>query len=131
MQPRSISVLHIEDDPIQHQVIVHHLSNMKEFKFSPSHAESEDQAIELFGTRPFQLVILDYQLSQGDGSGCMRRLRQLNHTVPVIAISGVATPEIITGLLELGVDQYIDKRELTGRVLARCVRDLLARGDAR
>ena len=50
--------------------------------------------------------------------------------MPIIAISGVATPEIAAELLQVGADDFISKKDLSGDVLARSVREALARADA-
>ena len=75
-------------------------------------------------------VILDYQLKNGNGLNCVRELRRCDPVVPIIAGSGIATPEIASELLEAGADDYIEKQNLTSDVLARSMRDTLVRAHA-
>lgn len=129
MSVRTIKVLHIEDDPAQRLVIAHHLSALDNVSFEISCCESEEAAVQLFKEQSFELVILDYLLSQGNGASCLRRLREIDSIVPIIAVSGAATPEITEQLLQLGADDFIDKHLLSGQILIRSVREALTRAD--
>jgi DNA-binding NarL/FixJ family response regulator len=71
-----------------------------------------------------------YQLSEGDGLHFLKELRRRDSNVPVIALSGTASPQIARELVECGADDYLDKKDLSRDVLARSVRDVLSRWDA-
>jgi CheY-like chemotaxis protein len=130
MTPRTIRLLHVEDDRFQQKLIAHHLKQVSEVQFTITCARSEDEAVAEFGHGATDFVLLDYHLSQGDGLSCLRALRRQDPIVPIIAVSGAATPEIAAQLLQSGADDYISKRELSGDGLARGVRLALARTDA-
>jgi DNA-binding response OmpR family regulator len=123
-------VLHIEDDQIQRLRLAHHLADMKEFHFAITCVESEDSAVEAFRQAGADLVILDYQLSQGNGLSCLHQLRRQDATVPVVAVSGAASAEVAAKLLQAGADEYLSKHDLDADILARSVRHLLARTEA-
>lgn len=127
MLPRTIKVLHIEDDLIQRMSLAHHLAGLEEYHFAIRCVASEDAAVETFRREGADLILLDYQLSQGNGLNCLHQLRRQDATVPVIAISGVATPRLAAELLAAGADEYLNKHELDHELLARSVRHLLAR----
>src|SRR5688500_346218 len=110
MTPRPIKLLHIEDDPTQQVLIEHFLQGMGEFKFDIIYAESEDDAVNEFKRGGIDFILLDYHLSEGDGLGCLRRIRQVDPIVPVVVVSGLATPEITAELLRFGADDYIPKQ---------------------
>src|SRR3954470_2405976 len=105
MSARSIRLLHVEDDAIQRKLLHAHLKQLPDLQFEVMPADSEDDAIATLG-RGFDLVLLDYHLNQGNGLSCLRRIRQRDPHIPIIAISGVATPEIAAELLEAGADDY-------------------------
>jgi DNA-binding response OmpR family regulator len=130
MSTRAVTLLHIEDDAIQRRLLVHHLAAMPGLCFEVHHAETEDDAIGVIEGGRVEFVILDYHLREGDGLSCVRRIRGRDPVVPIIAISGAATPEIAAELLEAGADDYIEKRELTRAVLAERMRETLIRADA-
>ena len=125
----STKVLHVEDDRIQRALIVHYLVTPNENKYEVTGVESEDEAIEVFRQGGVDLVILDYQLSQGDGLNCLRQLRKLDAIVPVIAVSGVATPAIAGELIEAGADDYLSKTSMNQKILADSIAVAIARAE--
>ncbi len=130
MPASPVRVLHVEDDEAQRLFLAHHLSALKEYDFTVAAAESEQEAVESFQAQGAGLIVLDYHLSEGNGLSCLRRLRQLDPAVPIIAVSGVASPETAAELLRVGADDYISKADLDGPTLARSVRAVLSRADA-
>jgi DNA-binding response OmpR family regulator len=125
-----IRLLHIEDDRLQHAIVARQLANMPEFRFEISIAVSEEDAILSFADGSFDLVILDYHLSAGDGVGCLRRIRHIDPIVPVIAVSGKATDEIAAELIAAGADDYLSKPNLSARLLSQSVRNAITRAKA-
>jgi DNA-binding response OmpR family regulator len=106
------------------------LAVMNEFEFAITCVPSEDAAAAAFRPGTTELVILDYHLAQGNGLSCLHRLRGQDATVPIVAVSGVATPEIAAELLRAGADDYLNKHNLESDTLACSVRHILARTDA-
>lgn len=130
MSARTIKLLHVEDDLMQQRVVAHHLRSLSDFTFTITTADSEDGALGEFERLQPELVILDYHLAQGNGLSCLRQLRQRDRIVPIVAISGKATPEIAAELLRVGADDYLNKQDLTAEVLTGSVRAALLRADA-
>jgi DNA-binding response OmpR family regulator len=130
MPRRVISLLHVEDDVMQRKLVQHHLGVIEEYHFDVHFADSEEVALEIFDRGGTEFVILDYQLRQGNGLNCLKVVRERDPIVPVIAISGVATPEIALELLRAGADDYLSKPDLTSARLARSIREALLRTDA-
>jgi len=130
MAPRTVKLLHVEDDPMQQRLTAQQLTTLPEFRFDITNAQNEDDAVAAFRTRGPELVILDYHLAQGNGLSCLHKLRQEDRIVPIIALSGQATQEIAAELLRVGADDYLSKKDLATEDLARSVRDALARADA-
>lgn len=129
MSTRSIRLLHVEDDAIQRRLMSAHLGKLGELLFDVIPAESEDEALTKV-KNGFDMVLLDYHLTQGNGLNCLKRVRQVDAHIPIIAISGVATPEIAAELLEAGADDYFSKDGFEPDVFTRSVRAALARADA-
>lgn len=72
-------------------------------------AGSVKAAVELFETRPFDLVLLDNWLPDGSGVDLCRQLRALNPAVPIIFASGVGQKEEIRKALDAGAQAYLVK----------------------
>lgn len=130
MSARTIHLLHIEDDAVQQRLTAQLLTHLPEFHFDITNVVSEDDAVAEFGRGRHEFVLLDYHLTQGNGLSCLHKLRQRDRIVPIVAISGAATPEIAAELLHVGADDYLSKQDLTPDTLARSVREAMARADA-
>jgi DNA-binding response OmpR family regulator len=105
------------------------LRGIPEWQWAITTAVSEDAALAEFGKGGIEVTILDYQLAQGDGLSCVRRLRKLDPIVPIVAVSAVAPPEISAELLHAGADTFIKKQDLNREILAGTLRELLGRTD--
>jgi len=129
MTPRPIKLLHIEDDPMQRLLVEEYLKAITELNFQIVYAESESAAIEEFSRGGIEFVLLDYHLSEGDGLGTLRKLRRRDPVVPVVVVSGAASPEVTAELLRFGADDYLSKRDLNSNVLAQSIRTTLRRAE--
>jgi two-component system response regulator QseB/two-component system response regulator TctD len=129
MAARTLKLLHVEDNAAHRKLIEFYLGDLKdELAFAITAAESEDAAVSAFqgGT---DIVILDYHLKQGNGLSCLRQMREKDPVVPIIALSGTASPEVAAELLAVGADDYLGKQDLTKDKLIQSVRTSLARAD--
>src|SRR5580704_13923318 len=112
MSLRNVRLLHVEDDPMQQRMIAHHLKAISEHAFEITAVVSEELVMECFQKTRIDVVLLDYQLENGNGMHLLGRLRKLDPIIPIIAISGVATSEIAAELVLAGADDYFNKRDL-------------------
>lgn len=130
MTARTVRLLHVEDDEIQQRLAARHLQNLADMRFAITCVDSEDAAVAEFDKGGHDFVLLDYHLSQGNGLSCLRKLRHKDRIVPIVALSGAATPEIAAELLRVGADDYLSKQDLTTEALGKSVREALTRADA-
>jgi CheY-like chemotaxis protein len=128
--PRAVRVLHIEDDTVQQQAMALHLAAIREFNCTITPVTSEAGAIDLYRRQPFDVVLLDYHLAQGNGMGCLRQLRALDPIVPIVVVSGLARPQLAAELLEAGADDFLSKENLTSENLGEVLSAAVARADA-
>jgi CheY-like chemotaxis protein len=130
MTPIEIRLLHVEDDRIQQALMAHQLAALRDYRFDITVAASEAEALALFAGGGFELVVVDYQLNQGDGVSCLRHIRQIDPIVSIITVSGVATDEIAMALISAGADDYLAKQTLDSKILGQSVRNVLTRAHA-
>jgi CheY-like chemotaxis protein len=130
MTPRPTRVLCVEDDLFQQQLLDHHLRAIPELACATTFEATEEGAWGAFSRQPPDVVLVDYQLNQGDGLSLIRRLRAVDAFVPIIAVSGVAPTEVADELIRSGAEDYLDKRILGSSSLARSIRATLRRADA-
>lgn len=127
MTPRTIKLLHVEDNVADRLLAARLLGTMKECTFNIIRAATEITAVAELNKGGVEFVILDYKLPMGDGLACLKKLRQIDPAVPIIVMSGVTTPEIGAACMQAGADDYLSKQDLTGEKLAASVRKALNR----
>jgi len=71
----------------------------------------EDGLVYLARERP-DAVVLDVRLPRLDGVSVLRRIRSTDPTLPVIIMTGLATPGEIAEVRRLGVTEIIEKPEV-------------------
>ncbi len=109
-------ILLVEDDP----TIVSTLTEfLKTEGFSVTHADGQTKALEAAGREPFDLVLLDISLADGNGFSTCKALKS-EHRLPVIFLTASGDEySTVTGF-DLGADDYIAKpfrpRELVSRI---------------
>jgi CheY-like chemotaxis protein len=129
MVARKVNLLHVEDNRVQQRMLASLLKALPEFDFAITVVESEDAAVTAFLQGGIDFVLLDYQLSQGDGLQCLLRIRQRDPLVPIVAVSATATSEVAADLIRGGADDYLNKLDLTLETFARSVREAMNRTD--
>src|SRR5882672_10163108 len=129
MTARLVRLLHVEVDEVQRRLVRSLLDGLPIYRFAITYASSEDAAVGTFRAG-YDFVILDYSLSDGDGSECMTRIRQIDASVPIVVLSGADAPVVEADLLEAGADDHFSKDKLDAESLGQSVHAALARSDA-
>jgi DNA-binding response OmpR family regulator len=95
----------------------------------PIMVETGAQALEVLKGKQFDLVILDLMLPDVDGLDVLAQIREELHLddLPVIILSALANPDIISRGLALGADGYLTKPYLPNTLTSR-VETLLQQG---
>jgi CheY-like chemotaxis protein len=91
--------------------------------FEVVHAENFTRALQCLsdGAAPFDLVLLDLGLPDGDGLGSIGILRQRFPAVPVAILSGLDDPEVAQDALAHGATAYLLKGTMGPDALARAL----------
>jgi PAS domain S-box-containing protein len=100
------TILIVEDD-FASQVFISELLKKTHADFI--HAANGQQAIDACMDHPVDLVLMDIQLPGMDGYEATRRIKELNHEIPVVAQTANAFPENKKKCLEAGCDDFITK----------------------
>lgn len=112
------NILVVDDEPMILEVIC---SLLESKGYQVTSAESGKQALELFDTKNFSLVLLDLMLPDISGEEVCITLRKKSR-IPIIMLTAKVDEEDIVDGLFLGADDYITKpfglKELSARIEA-------------
>ncbi len=93
--------------------------------FTTSVASSVAEALEILGTEGADAVVVDFSMPQEDGIALVDEVRANYSNLPVVMLSGVATPEDQARAKEAGVDAFFEKADFREGALADTLRKML------
>ncbi|MFT4582944.1 MAG: two-component system sensor histidine kinase/response regulator [Gammaproteobacteria bacterium] len=105
------SILLVEDNPDNRLLIKAYL---KREPYDVDEAENGAEALELFKTKPYDLVLMDIQMPIMDGHSATREIRAFEHrsgrqSVPVIALTAHAIKEDMERSIAAGCSAHLTK----------------------
>lgn len=115
MQP--VHILVLEDDDRVWEMV---RSALEDAQFQTTRATEIQQAEALLEKRPFDALVLDRMLPDGDGLNLLRRLRARSLHVPSLMLTALADPRERVSGLAAGANDYVckpfDNDELVARL---------------
>lgn len=94
--------------------------------FATVKASDAASAMVLLADKVVDAVVVDFAMPGSDGIDLVADIRRRFGRIPVVMLSGVATPEDQQRAAEAGVDAYFDKADFREGVLADTLRSLVA-----
>jgi len=122
VRPGSLSVLVVEDNPVDAELVRALLQHHAVRPFSVEVVERLDRAVERLGTRPPQVVLLDLTLPDARGLEALREIRTVRPDLPVVILSGTADEETAVQAVSEGAQDYLVKGRIDPDLLARSLR---------
>lgn len=80
-----------------------------EDEFQVTTARSAGEAMEALGKEAFSLVLMDIKMPGRDGISLMREMKERYPKIPVIVMSGYATPETVHEVSRMNAATFIAK----------------------
>lgn len=117
------SVLVVDDSAGVRQLIAATLSGAG---FEVVLASDAKEAVVVLADRAMDVLVVDYSMPRSSGVDLVRALRAADLDIPIVMVSGVATPDEQKAAWEAGVDVYMDKFDLRKGVLTSTIRRLLS-----
>src|SRR3954452_23797811 len=72
-------------------------------------AENGRTAIDLLNQRAFDLIVSDARMPDIDGLEVLRHARSVNPTIIAIMVTAYGSPDLLRGVAQLGVNDYVEK----------------------
>ncbi len=118
---RPVRVLMVDDD-YEDYVLVERLLKASSRRYRVSHTDSVEEAVEAVRKGDHDIALIDYHINDISGLDLIRSIRASDAQVPLILLTGSVDPTIDLTALEAGAVDYIDKKDLSSRVLERSIR---------
>ncbi len=118
---RPIRVLMVDDD-YEDFVLVERLLKSGNRRYRVSHIDSAEEAGEAVQRGDYDIALIDNHINDQSGVDLIRQMRANKAQMPLILLTGSADPTIDITALDAGAVDYIDKKDLSLRVLERSIR---------
>lgn len=103
-----ISVLHVEDNEIDHELTKLNLLNQTD-ELEITWIDSGQKALELLETQQYDCILSDFQMPGIDGMEFLKSLRDKGNTTPFIFFTSQGNEQIAAEALRYGADDYYTK----------------------
>lgn len=102
-----LKVLIIDDSKIARIVLIKQLRNLGFNEMTE--ADSGEEGLKLLKLKPFDLILLDFEMKGGDGKWVLENCRKMKKNIPVVMISGTLEKEIILDCIQAGAADFLVK----------------------
>jgi len=100
------TILLVEDEPVQREVLAAHL---EEENYQVLAAESAEKALDMAQSRMIDAVITDFNLPESNGQFLLERIKSINPTIPVILITAYASVDRAVQAMKSRAYDYLTK----------------------
>jgi diguanylate cyclase (GGDEF)-like protein len=122
-----MKLLLVEDNPDDVAFLRAALRRQKTDEVELSHASTIAEASEMLKSGPFDIVLLDLHLPDGQGLSCVDAIQKVDERIPMVVLSGQDDEDFAVSILNKGVQDYIVKWEGQGRTILRSIRYAIER----
>jgi signal transduction histidine kinase/CheY-like chemotaxis protein len=99
-------ILLVEDNPVN--MLVAKLM-LKKWGASVTEAVNGKKGLQLFNEQYFDILLIDLEMPEMDGSALIKEIRKTNVPIPAIAFTAAAYENIFTDLLQKGFSSFVPK----------------------
>jgi len=113
---RVYNILMVEDNLNHYKILLRFIKKSGK-NIVVDHVESAHEFFNVFLTKNYDLLMLDYNLAQFTGLGILQKLSEMQVTTPIIMVTQQKDPEIATNAMKLGAVDFIIKSKENFRYL--------------
>ncbi|MFH0729810.1 MAG: sigma-54 dependent transcriptional regulator [Pseudomonadota bacterium] len=101
-----MKILIVDDEPVQCDLLKGFLEKQG---YELACAHTGMAALDLFQTRPFQLVILDHRMPEMTGDELLEKIKAIHPLIHAIMITAYGNVDTAVKVLKLGADDFLEK----------------------
>lgn len=115
------SILLIEEDAVEANLVVGMLSESGKHGFSVQHVRSLADGLDLLNNHPFDCILVDLTLPDSQGLETALVLRKAAKLTPLIVFTTQEDEEVALEALRLDIQDYLVKWDMNGTLLVRSI----------
>lgn len=123
-----MTILLIEDNPADVEMIREMLSNQKGSSFDIINADRLSEAKPYFADSRIDIILLDLGLPDSQGLDTLLRVREQAREVPIVVLTMLDNEETGLHALKDGAQDYLVKGQMTAPLITRSLRYAIERG---
>lgn len=127
MSEVSFQILLVDDDPAFSRLLILALEEAGGDTYVLTRAETLEDGIRKAVRARFDAAILDLTLPDEAGLSTLVRMRTAAPQLPVVVLTGVDDDDLALRALQAGAQDYLPKRRLDGRLVARSLQHAMER----
>ncbi|MEP1441419.1 MAG: response regulator [Hyphomicrobiales bacterium] len=112
-ETRKLSVLILDDDEADVQLIERQLAKIDDYDFTTYAANNGDEAIAICGYEDVDMVFSDFALAEGSCVDFLKNLRQFKSSVPIVLVSGMPGRSVRRLGYPAGAKAFVSKDDLS------------------
>lgn len=117
-----IELLLVEDDEEDRDLLLNDLKAQAACRYRVTYAGLLQEAMDLFDSRSFDVVLLDLGLPDSQGLDTFFQLHEKAPEVPIVVITGQDDDIVSMQALKAGAQDYLVKGRIVGDLLKRSIR---------
>ncbi len=119
-QTTEYRILLIEDDFLDEESVRRILSSAEQ-DFTFSTARCLQEGVDRLRAQEFDAILLDLTLPDSYGIDTIYRMLEEFDQLPIVVLSGVEDQQLAQQAVELGVEDFLIKGEVTGIEMSECL----------
>lgn len=102
----NVRILVAEDNPVNMMIVKRFLAK---WNANVTEAVNGLEAVQLFETNTFDLLLVDLEMPELDGAGVVSRIRRMGSDIPIIAFTAAVYDHMQADLIDKGFNDFIPK----------------------
>jgi signal transduction histidine kinase len=124
---KSCTVLLVEDNPADAELALYGLVNARDAAFRVEHVDHLAAALARLVYGGIDVALVDLSLPDSSGMETFHAIHAAAPTVPIVVLTGLDDERFIVEMLHRGAQDYLLKREVEPKLLARSLRFAIER----